>query len=503
MSRYNTFKYSQKKYGATSVDTLLWALEIDWDGDGVFDGSNEAGLLTNVSVQRGRDFYLKSDGSGFEPVIVGQLSMILDNDDGRFDAFNTSSPIYPVVPGRLVRLRVKDGDDFYPVFAGRISDIRPLSSSSPKQVSITAVDGKRALQDVDVAIDIQETIGLDDAISMILDAAEWPTSWGTDIDVSADYLPYWWASGKTAIQAIQELSDAGLGVFFIAADGSAKYYSRHHISAPVISVTQADLKKDVSVNQPWDVVRNKVSIIAYPRLLESSTDLWQLRDKPLIPAGATVELWATFTYGGKNVPAINLIDPAATTDYLANTLENGTGTNLTGSFAISMYPFSEVAKLRITNNSVSDAYLILLKLRGQPISAPDPVTVISDDLASQALYGVRRFTLDSTWVQSTNTALDFVNFLKTYLSSPRAFPVIQIEKRPELQFAVDLFDRVDTELTALGIDGTYQIGQIQHDWLIDNGQAVNTVLKLEPFPDIGDEYWQFPTQLGVSSKFGF
>ena len=95
MARYGTFKYgTTNKYGtAPTFATLLWGIEIDWNGDGNF--TNEADKCRAFTSSRGRDFYLNPNGEGFEPIDTGRLTFQLDNDDGRYDVFNTGSPLSP------------------------------------------------------------------------------------------------------------------------------------------------------------------------------------------------------------------------------------------------------------------------------------------------------------------------------------------------------------------------------------------------------------------------
>jgi len=57
MARYGGFfKYGHfQKYGAEMSVNLLWAFEVDWDNDGLFDGSGEHTRLKALSITRGRE----------------------------------------------------------------------------------------------------------------------------------------------------------------------------------------------------------------------------------------------------------------------------------------------------------------------------------------------------------------------------------------------------------------------------------------------------------------
>lgn len=111
MARYGTFKYSTETYGKTTTgvpNNILYALHVDWDGDGSYDGDyNEAFRVLGWSVDRGRDSVFNPSGDGFTPYSVGTLRLTLDNKDGRYDSWNTASPLYGnLIPGKRVQFRV-------------------------------------------------------------------------------------------------------------------------------------------------------------------------------------------------------------------------------------------------------------------------------------------------------------------------------------------------------------------------------------------------------------
>jgi CBS domain-containing protein len=51
VARYGTFLYGAAKYGSTTNLNLLWGVEVDWDGDGLFSGASEATRVREVATQ--------------------------------------------------------------------------------------------------------------------------------------------------------------------------------------------------------------------------------------------------------------------------------------------------------------------------------------------------------------------------------------------------------------------------------------------------------------------
>jgi hypothetical protein len=509
------YKYGNvnRLYGAGVEDSNLhWIIEVDWNGDGSYDGSNENEYARDMKIVRGRRSYIKvgSDGKadGFEPVRVGYGSVILDNSDGRYDPYNSSSPLYPnVLPGRFIRIRQFYSGTTYPVFHGKIKNIIPFNTSQDQRVRIEFEDGLRLLQAFDSSIAIEQNLDIDDAIGMVLDEASWPTLYGRNIEDASDVLSYWWANDK-AVTEIQRLTDAELGTFFVAADGNATFYSRHHSATAALTLDSGNFLKEIEQPQPWEVVRNIVRVIAHPRVLRATSDLWTIQDKPLLAAGDSLTVWATYQYNNNTVPAINVIEPVATTDYTANTQEDGGGVNLTASFSITTFTdFGQTAKIVIRNNHGSLAgYITLLKVRGDAVDAPDPSLLIQEDTASQALYDKQVLTLDNIWLQSTSLADDFSRWLISFMSEPQAFLTVQVESRPDIQFSADLFDIINVTISKLSIARNFKVGGMEMQWTSESGQSCITTWFLEPFADTSG-FWIFDSitgnvTMGVNTVFG-
>ncbi len=116
MARYGTFAYSttdsatETKYGVSfgTENSILYGLNIDWDGDGSYDQFNEASRVLAWSVDRGRDSIINPSGNGFTPYNIGRLIITLDNHDGRYDSWNTSSELYGnLMPGKKMQFRCR------------------------------------------------------------------------------------------------------------------------------------------------------------------------------------------------------------------------------------------------------------------------------------------------------------------------------------------------------------------------------------------------------------
>ncbi|MHB0922611.1 MAG: hypothetical protein ACYC3H_01425 [Bellilinea sp.] len=503
--RYGNFRYGDgTKYGQAPFDTQLWGLLVDWDGDGVYDYINEAIHMTRLKTSRGRRYMLNASGTGYERVEVGTLVIELDNTSGRFNPYNMDSPLYPYVrPGVKVTIvtRLPETGEQYSVFTGSIDDIVPLTANYDR-VSITATDGLKWLSEPEINLHIQSNKSLNTLINTILTTAGWP--WGINLETSTDVIPYFWApTGVKVLALINDLATSYLGMFFVGADGSARFYSRNHdLSTTTMRIEQDQMSVDIMTRSPWEVVKNQISVVSHPLTGQSLTILWSLYDKPSIGLGTTFEVWGNFQVNGAEVPITGYQSPVASTDYLVNTAADGSGTDLTGACTVNVTVYANKVLYKVTNNSASNGYITLLQLRGDPLVS-SPVSTILEDADSKALYGPKSMTIESLFLQNSNLISDIASAMMMLLKDPQIYPTIKVTSRPEIQYTLDLFDLVDLVIDHFWIGDTYRLGYIEHEWLSENGQSTVSTFGFEPVINDLGIIWQFTAQIGIDTKFAF
>lgn len=510
MSRYGTFKYGAAKYGTATNANLLWGLEVDWDNDGAFTGASEAGYLRAVSITRGRSGLFTGEGQPGRQA-VGQCILTLDNSDRRFDPWYSSSALYPnVQPGRDVRLRVKNGSSgsLYDVFRGRIADVPRSQDRLDPTVQLVVYDGWRMLADRRSTVALQTNTTMDLLISAVLTDVSWPSAWGSDLDTGSDTIPYAWVEDQSAFDALHEMVESEMGLGYVGADGKFYFVSRQNLELATSSLTldQAEVMNAPAVSNPWDLVRNKISVRAYPRSIASSAEIWRLNETRYVRPGASATIWAKFHDSNYDeCIAQSVAAPVATTDYTMNTDAGGLGTNLTASFSVTATIFAASAKLVVTNNGSVGGYITLLKIRGAAIQLLNVTAAIAEDTTSQASYGRRQLSLDLPFQQNTATAEDFANWLLSLLKDPAPMVQVELVNRPATQFGYDLGTNVHFTCAYLGLDKVFRIGQIRHD-TGRSMQHVRTVWTLEPISQQTD-YWQLGTadhgELGTHTRLAF
>lgn len=473
------------------MSTVTWYIGIDWDDDGTYE-DNAAAKCRSLSVERGRTnfLYINNDGvaSAFEPVRVGRCSFVLDNQDGDYNPYNVYSPNNGLIaPGKFVQIKaIHDGTTDF-VFSGTIKDIRPnFAPSGDWTVNISCVDGMQFLADAPAqnTTSIYTNLAVSECLNTLFATTDlYPARWGTNIESSTDFgnLTYFWLD-KRPLDTINELTEAHVGQFFVAADGRATFFNREHVYSSPIVLTSDQIGRDLTISMPWETKRD--NIIVWSNTLKTSTDvvLYSVDDEIFVEAGATEDIWVNYaTSDNVYCSAINVV---ATTDYTANTAQDGSGTNLTGSFAISFDDLADTAKITVANGSTDDGYLTGYTLRGDAI-------IPAQRFYIQSGTGSRQFVMDNRYIWGNASAKAKIQQILDRCGTDRAFPTITIQGRNEVQWDFELFDLVtatinfyvgdrDAVQQLASISGSFLVGYIRHEWTHPTGQAARTILRLEP-----------------------
>lgn len=500
---------TSSKFGASGIaEALAWGFEVDWNGDGVFDGTNEAGYLRTINIDRGRKKYLRPKGQGLETFQTGRGTFTLDNSSGRFDAWNTAGALYPNVGvGKDVRVTVRDMSGVvapYNVYYGVISDIVPSGYGADAIVTIYVEDGWAFLRNYTARVAIQSNISPDTAIGEVLDYVNWPSRWGRSLDASSDTIRYWWASNsKLAGSEIEDIALSFLANFFIDAAGKARLTIRSNTVSSGINFLQEILLKDISNPQPWEIQRNTTRIKVHPRALSAvGSTLYQLiGSTPLISDGASnaLDLFCNYSYNNQSAPASVIIAPVSTTDWTTNTAADGSGADKTALCTVTATNLGDTAIVIITNSSGGDVYLTKLIIRGTAVYEQNSAAIV---YPATAPAQPREFVLDLLWQQDVNVASDFSTVIGQYLNNLHPTPSVKVTQRPTYQYGIELMDIVTTSLTKLGISGvSFRVGGIEHS---GTPQDMTTRFYLEPYISSLDFWvWDTASVFDTTTVFGW
>ena len=138
--------------------------------------------------------------------------------------------------------------------------------------------------------------------------------------------------------------------------------------------------------------------------MDQLQDVAELSEVISIPAGESRGFFLEYQdpRNQENAPAIGVVTPVASIDWMLNDQADNSGSVLTGSGSITFAAFAETCVATLTNGSASVAYLTMFKVRGLPIQREPYVSIQGNDTASQSLYGIRDDTLETRPVSYTH-----------------------------------------------------------------------------------------------------
>ena len=194
--------------------------------DGTLEGIDISPYVRSLSISRGRS-------DQFSSFRAGTCTIVLNNNDRRFDPINDASPYYDpttnrsgVTPRRRVQI-VSGGNTA--LFTGRIADIDVQYDYDLSTVTITAVDDFTLLANAFTGADITPSVELSGArVSAILDLPEvaYPALIRS-IDTGVATLGNYQIDENTnAANYLQRVAEAEQGLFFVQADGVLRFTDR-------------------------------------------------------------------------------------------------------------------------------------------------------------------------------------------------------------------------------------------------------------------------------------
>lgn len=307
-------------------------------------------------------------------------------------------------------------------FIGRIDSITPqVGPRNTWRTLFTAVDWMdEAAEETVSGIEVQEGQTADQLIATILAAAgTGPDS--TDLDTGPDAFPYALDSardeGTRLLQEFQKIAQSDLGLIYIK--GDILYYENRHSRAAKVAndYSFTNGMHGLVVSRSRDALYNQVYTIAHPRKVDSDTDniLYQLYSKPLVKAGQTITIWGGYHNPAEESTRVGGTDMQALvsgTDYICNTAEDGTGTNITSDFTITPTFGGNGVSFAIANNGTVDGYVTTLQCKGRGIYDLQNVTLKSAASAYYDMYGRRVLTYDMPYQSDTNKAQSAADYLK-------------------------------------------------------------------------------------------
>ena len=215
---------------------------------------------------------------------------------------------------------------------------------------------------------------------------------------------------------------------------------------------------------------NQVIFKVYPKKVDTTpVVLFSLESPIKIASGERLTIKGSYKnpYSGTRITGKEMIPPESTTDYLMNSKEDGTGTNLTSYLEVSAeYGTSEVV-FTLKNNYSGTGFIRKLNARGYGIYTYDSIESVAEDDASSQIYGYKTLQID----QPYQSNLDFASLYCQSLLYEYKNPRVEIQEVSFLAntdislllaaLSLDIGDVIRIKNDSLNIDKPFRLQKIE------------------------------------------
>lgn len=470
----------------------LYLGQIDWNNNGSFADANED-ISCNINSAR----WLRGREAEIGATPGGTLELVVRDSCGNYVPESTSSIFGStnVTVGRQIAFAAISCGVTYSIFRGTLEKIIPHVGNEQRTAYLLATDGFAQFAKVQISLPEGTTStggatssnspwrsvrigGTTGIMNAILDAANWSTSRRL-IDTGTDILDTWWANGKSALAAMNELEIHERSRIYINSSGTFVYENRIHRSLDGCggSTDHQLAQGSTFVNAATEIeyefsarsVRNAVAIATHARGIPegypSTSVLWNVREAFAIDGlNTTTILLATLTTLPRRITV-----PRRVVDWRANTSTDNLGTDFTTSVQIWGTLIGQQARLRWINNSTqvgsitlgdatdTDNTGMIAPIRGLAMVNNVFVTRKSDS-DSITKFGERTYEADLSYTLSRVEASTYADWVLARFKDPHAdfvrFTIVN-ESQARLVDILDrdISDRVRFTIGRLGITG--------------------------------------------------
>ena len=416
-----------------TIDFAVVGTTLLGDGD-IIQG--ELGVITNADLFEYYDesdnlISLSTDLERVEPlggVSYGRASIILDNTDGRYTENIDTTIGTSLVRNRPAKLFLgfqneNDSSLEIPIIYGITKDIE--KDETKKTVKIPMLDYLSIIDNFELTNQVFVNKRTDEIIESILIEMGFVTE-QYSLDIGSNTIGFVWIpKGAKAGNVIRQLAQSEGGEFYQNELGDVLFRTFNNLQlVDTVNISQDDvLKEDVKYS---DKVYNHVTVKAQPRIVLAEQTIYEATNTIEVPTGLS-DFFITLEN-----PLSTLSTPVATTNWTANSVRDGSGSNVTASVAVTLTNFIDSIKVSINNTSGNIAYLQTLLLEGEPAVVEKVIEEVAEDTASQEEYGVLPLVIENDFITDADWASNYAqNIIDNFVPTREEFNLI-IPALPQL-----------------------------------------------------------------------
>ena len=520
--------------------TTNYQLYVDWNNDNDYADSNEniSSYVQQLNWDRGRDFANNLTGNS----VSGTLRAVLKNTSGIFSPFKTDGALYGnLIPGRKVSLQMGAGSFPYtfPIlfnqtqWTGYLKSVVPFPDLHGGDFAVLEAIGSLGyLNQKTIKIAPQTSRNTGTAIGDILDASGWGAS-DRDLDTGNTTITRFTIPAKTnTIEALRMVENSENGFISETKDGKIKFEKRQARQVDTEATTSQGTLTDASATDNFsfsmieqeDSIRNifnEINVDIKNFETQSDADIVWIHaetgsDSPAIPTGQKRIYRAFFpqltsdtmqsVYSSAD--SINAwTTTGATTDVLANTSADGSGTNATGDLTIANVKTANFMDISLTNGNASTVYITKLQARATVTSSLDDTQITASDSTSETAFGKRVFDSTAPFVPDSEEGFRWCQYNLVRFKDPLqmlsvTIPANRNDTTLEKVMALDISHRITldahTKTGLLSADKDFFIENESH--FVNNNKIHTVVYALSPVSSI-EKFWVMGVSLLESETY--
>jgi hypothetical protein len=363
-------------------------------------------------------------------------------------------------------------------FIGRLDAIDPIPGVKRERwVLVTAVDwlDEAARWRLTPAIGEQIDKSWDSVITDIVrempvgpadtDLNGGSETWEYALDSSA--IPH-----QTALAEFRKLAFSEYGLIYQKADGTLRAEDRHYrmsVTSSAWTLADADYQ-GLELPSSRDDLLNTVRVITHPKDVSPAANVVVYNQANVIEfaAGETKMLLGSYRdqTTGDPIGATDIQTQVSGVDYVANTLEDGSGSNVSSSFSVTVTAGQSGVRFDVTNGTGAAAYLTTLQLIGKGIYDYGATIHEATDSSSIETHGEHVLDFDMPYQSRQDVGQAAADYILAKYKDPlaQAHEIAVIGRTPALVTQIltrDISDRITVSETVTGVSDDFFINGIE------------------------------------------
>jgi hypothetical protein len=407
-------------------------------------------------------------------------------------AFTPTAHSLAVIPqgttmqvNQVLTIKAVDGSSVYNLFSGYVDEwafnpaVRDL-----RKIAISASDVANRLRPV-ISTSLSVSPTHTTMFREIMSAAGIsPLQYS--VDQINDIAAYGFVDQVSAGEALSLIQQNGAEVYYVDGAGRLNIRSRHFDVKSTTAVGSYSVGFQMVIGLSTNEVINRAEVRTVPRQIfpDISTVAW-LTEGVFVPASTTKQFildYIDYITAESGVPVFKVQPQIKGQDICAFTDPEGAGGDITSQFNVVASLNATSAAFTVSNDGLSNGYLVICQLMGQPVTKQPELVKTAIDDASFAKYQERFVSVQADMLMTDNRARNLAEFLLVNHSEPKHQITFALKNEWPAVYKHELLDRIFIQNDLASITSSFYIRELEHTLTMQGGIEHTVQMKLEIAP---------------------